>query len=123
MTNPTSLKILDLSLRRKNHGKRTKFCCSAVQIIRLFTIEVHPRLNTTTFNAFPHNKILDQIKLKAFADDKFNATKMMISVFDRVENIVGKEEIACTRHFSFSHNIFKRLLSRPVKRCHCVGMG
>ena len=53
---------------------------------------------------FPHDKILDQIKLKAFADDKLNVTKMIISVFDRVENIVGKGEIACTS------NVFNRLL-------------
>ena len=37
---------------------------------------------------------------------------MIISVFDRVENIVGKGEIACTSNFSFSHNVFKRLLSQ-----------
>ena len=48
------------------------------------------------FNPFPHGKILDQTKLKAFADDKLNVTKMIISVFDRIENIVGKGEIACT---------------------------
>ena len=45
-------------------------------------------------NPFPHEKILDQTKLRAFADDTFNVTKMIISVFDRVENIVGKGEIA-----------------------------
>ena len=61
-------------------------------------------------NSFPHDKILDQTKLKAFSDDKSNVTKMIISVFDRVENIVGKGEIACTSNFSFSHNVFKRLL-------------
>ena len=43
---------------------------------------------------FPHDQILDKSKLKAFADDKYNVTKMIISVFDRVENIVGKGEIA-----------------------------
>ena len=63
------------------------------------------------FNPFPLEKILDQTKLKAFADDKLNATKMLISVFDRVENIVGKGEISCTSSFSLSHNVFKRLLS------------
>ena len=57
-------------------------------------------------NPFPHDKILDQIKLKAFADKKINTTKMIISVFDIVENIVGKGEIACTSNFSFSHNVF-----------------
>ena len=33
-------------------------------------------------NTFPHAKILDQTKLKAFSADKLNITKMMISVFD-----------------------------------------
>ena len=42
------------------------------------------------FNPFPHDKILDQAKLKASAGDKLNVTKMIISVFDRTENIVGK---------------------------------
>ena len=62
-------------------------------------------------NPLPYDKILDQTKLKAFADDKSNVTKMIISVFDRIENIVGKGETACTSDFSFSQNIFKRLLS------------
>ena len=62
-------------------------------------------------NPFPHIKILDQTKLKAFADDKLNVTKMIFSAFDRVENIVEKGEIACTSNFSFSRNVFKRLLS------------
>ena len=46
-------------------------------------------------NPFPHDKILNQTKLKAFADDKLSVTKIIISVYDRVENIVGKGEIAC----------------------------
>ena len=59
-------------------------------------------------NPFPHNKILDQTKLKAFADDKLDITKMIISVFDRVENIVGKGEIACTSNFSFYPQCFQK---------------
>ena len=61
-------------------------------------------------NPLTDNKILDQTKLKAFADNKLNVTNMIIFVFDRVENILGKGEIACTSNFSFSHNVFKRLL-------------
>ena len=38
-------------------------------------------------------------KLKAFADDKLNVAKMTISLFDRVENTVGKGENAGYRHF------------------------
>ena len=33
-------------------------------------------------NPFPQNKILDQTELKAFADDKLNVPKMIISIFD-----------------------------------------
>ena len=72
-------------------------------------------------NPFPHDKILGQTKLKAFADDKSNVTKMIISVFDRVENIVGKGEIACTSNFSVSHNVFKRLLSQRHQKVSLCG--
>ena len=61
-------------------------------------------------------KIFDRTKLKALADDNLNVTKMTISVFDRVENIVGKGEIACTSNFSFSHNVFKMLLSQTCQK-------
>ena len=57
-------------------------------------------------NPLPHNKILDQTKLKAFADYKLNITKMIISVFDRVEN-VGKGEIACTSNLLFPKSLQK----------------
>ena len=36
---------------------------------------------------------------------------MIISVFDRVEKILGKGEIASTNNSSFSHYVFKRLFS------------
>ena len=74
-------------------------------------------------NPFPHNKILDLTKLKAFADDKWNVTKIVISVFEIVENIVGKGEIACTSNFSFSHNVFKRLLSQMRQKVSLCGNG
>ena len=34
--------------------------------------------------------------------------KLVISVFDRVENIVGKGEIACASNFSFSPQCFQK---------------
>ena len=76
---------------------------------------------TCWLNPFPHDKILDQTKFKAFADDKLSVTKMIISVFDRVENIVGKGEIACTSNFSFSHNVFKKLLSLSRQKVSLCG--
>ena len=48
---------------------------------------------------------------------------MIISVFDRVENIVGKEEIAHTSNLPFSHNVFKRLLSQTCEKVSLCGNG
>ena len=38
-------------------------------------------------------------KLKAFADDKLNIVKMAISLFDKVENSVGKGENVGYQYF------------------------
>ena len=51
----------------------------------------------------PNNKNFDMTKLKAFADDKLNVAKMMISLLNRKENNVGKGENAGhQQHFLFS---------------------
>ena len=47
----------------------------------------------------PNNKFLEYTKLKAFADDKLNDAKIMISFYDKVENIVGIEENDGYQHF------------------------
>ena len=55
-------------------------------------------------NSLPKDKFLDWTKLKAYADNNINVTEKLKFVLGRVENI-GKR-----RNFSFSHNVFKRLL-------------
>ena len=47
-------------------------------------------------------------KLKAFADDKINVAQMMISVFDRIENIVGKGEITGYQQFFLLPQCFQK---------------
>ena len=59
-------------------------------------------------NPFPHKKILDQTKLKAFADNKLNVTKIIISVLDTVENIVEKGEIAPDAQFLIFPQCFQK---------------
>ena len=49
--------------------------------------------------SLPHSKFLDMTKLKAFTDDKLNVAKMTVSLCDRVENSVGKEENAGYQQF------------------------
>ena len=61
------------------------------------------------FNSLPNNKSQDWSKLKAFANKR---AEIMIFVFDRVENIVGKGEDAFS---PFSHKVFKRLFSGSLK--------
>ena len=41
-------------------------------------------------NPLSYYKIFDMTKLKAFADNKLNVTEIRISLYDRVENTVGK---------------------------------
>ena len=47
-------------------------------------------------------------KLKAFADDKISEAQMMISVFDRVENIVGNGGNAGYHHFLLFRQCFQK---------------
>ena len=53
--------------------------------------------------------VLDQIH--SICRQQINVAKIMISVSDQVENIVGKGENAGYQHFFFSQNVFKRLLA------------
>ena len=59
-------------------------------------------------NPLTDDKILDQTRLKAVADDKLNVTKVIISVFDRAENIVGKGEIARYEQFLLFPQCFQK---------------
>ena len=72
-------------------GKNLKYC---------FVVKV---------NSSPNNKIFDWTKLKAFADDKIDFDKIMISVYDREENIVGKGENAGNQHFLLFPECFQKI--------------
>ena len=74
-----------------------------------------------SLNSLPTDKILDQPKLEAFADDKIKLTEKLKFVQGMIENIVGKGEYAGKQHFfSFSQNVFKRLILRVVISRDCV---
>ena len=61
------------------------------------------------FNSLPKDKILAWTNLKAFVDNKFNVTEVTNSVFDRVENIVGKGETAGYQHFLLFLQCFQKV--------------
>ena len=72
------------------------------------------------FNPLPNEKILDMSRLKAFTDDKMNIAKMMIYVFDKVENIVGKGENAGYQHFLLFPQYFQKAFSSGVLKVGTV---
>ena len=46
------------------------------------------------YEPFPKRQILDSSKLKVFADDNFKLDENAGKLFERIENTVGKGEIA-----------------------------
>ena len=68
-------------------------------------------------NFLPNDKILTFIKLKAIADDKFIVAKMMISVFDRMENTVGKMRKCNLQAFSPYPTMFSKAFCSRVANC------
>ena len=65
--------------------------------------------------------MLDLSKLKGFADNISKIIKIMISLFDRVENTVGKGENAGYQPFSPFPTLFsKAFFLRVVKSLDCV---
>ena len=79
-----------------------------------------------SYNPLQDDKILGLPKLKAFADDKSNVTQNVKVVFQRIENIVGKEEkkkMLVTSIFFFSHNVFKRLFPPVHQKSSLCGKG
>ena len=59
-------------------------------------------------NSLPNDTILDCSKLKSFADDKLYVAKIMISVQDVVENIVGKGYNVGYQHFLLFTRCFQK---------------
>ena len=62
-------------------------------------------------NPSQNDKFFNRTKLRAFADGKLNFAVIMISLFDRVENSVGKGENAGFQHFLLFPKCFPKLPS------------
>ena len=71
-------------------------------------------------NSLPHNKILDVAKLKALAGGKINVAQKMISISDRVENIVGKRKCWLSALSLFPILFLKAFFLRVAKSRNCV---
>ena len=75
------------------------------------------------FQLFPKLQILDSSKLKEFADDYFKFDENDRKFLKRVENTVGKGEIARYEQFLLFHSVFKRLTLQTRKIQSLFGKG
>ena len=67
-------------------------------------------------NSLPNDKISNQSKLKAFADDNLHVNKKWKFALERVENIVGKGENASYQHSLLFPQCFQKAsFSRSLK--------
>ena len=70
--------------------------------------------------SLPNNKTLDWSTCKAFAADKFDVFRIMISVSDRVETLWEKEKMLVTSIFSFFLTMFSKGFFIRVVRSRIV---
>ena len=61
------------------------------------------------------------LKFKAFADNKLNVARKMISVYDMIENMVGKKEKnAGYQHFLLLPQCFQKAASSGLSKFCCL---
>ena len=90
-------------------------------LIHADNIELYSSLLFVCFNPLPDDKILDRSRLKQPADDNFEFDENSRKFSKRVENTVGKGEIARYEQFLLFPQCFQNaFFPRGVKRCHCV---
>ena len=65
-------------------------------------------------NPLPNDRILNWPKFKAFGDNKMKLAMMIIFVFDRIENILGKGENAGYQHFLLLAQFFLKAFSAEL---------
>ena len=72
-------------------------------------------------NPLPDDIILNRSHLRQSADNNFKFDENSRKFSKRVENTLGKGEIAHYQQFLLFPTVFsKGLFPRGVKRCHCV---
>ena len=71
-------------------------------------------------NSLPNDKIFDQSKLEAFADDKINVAEKLKIVLERVEKIVRKGENAGYQHFPLFPQSFQKVSDTGLLKVRMV---
>ena len=114
---------LDLYQSKAIKGTQTGNMAKTVKFILVLVIienHIYVCLPLFSLNFLPNNKVLAMSKLKAFADNKIDVVKMMISLLDRIEKTVGKGENAGYQHFfPFPTVLSKAFFLKVVKSRDC----
>ena len=71
---------------------------------QLYILSQNAALSGNGLTVFPHETKFGHVQIECICRQQINFTKMIISAFDKVENIVGKGQNASI------HNVFKGLL-------------
>ena len=74
-------------------------------------------------NPFPNDKSLDSFNFEEFADDNFKFDEHLRRFSKRVENTVGKGEIACHEQFLLIPQCFQKTLLQTRKNQGLFGKG
>ena len=109
LTNRKLPPIHSESVSRSRSKASTYRCADKKQAVTGPAVAKHKqywRYIAFTVKSIPNDKILDVTKLKAFAEENLNVDRMTNSLFDRVENTVGKEKMLVTKIFFFFHSVF-----------------
>ena len=93
-------------------------CC--LQILSIWEIPQFCRWAELTHYQMTNFRLL---KLKEFADDNFTFDENGRKSSKWVENTVGKRVLLVTSNFSFSHSVFKRLVSQGHQKASLCGNG
>ena len=97
--------------------------CKVYQFGRVWNLLFGTEVTVKIHLLFPKWQILDSSKLKEFADNNSEFDENSRKFSNRVENIVGKVEIAYYKQLPFPTLFLKDLCCRHVKTWACLGKG
>ena len=90
-------------------------------LLKAFNCKEYAGQELVAIEPFPKRQILDHSKLKDFAEDNF--MKMAKSSQNREKTLWEKEKLLVMSNFSFSHSVFKRLVSQGRQKVSLFGNG
>ena len=89
-------------------AEQDKTACRLMLLLSLKNTRIIIISSRIRLNSLPNHKILDSSKLKEFADDNFKFEENSRKLSKRVENTVGKGEIAHNEQFLLFPQCFQK---------------